>query len=129
MLNVNGNQLSELPNDIGQCQYLELLYCDSNKIASLPSSIGRLDSLKGLSVSGAITELPMGLVNLSQLEELYVDNNNIRSLPDEIGNLKKLRVLNLAFNQLDLLPISLSDLIALQTLNVCSMRYQLRQKV
>src|SRR3972149_6770781 len=70
-LNESGNQLTSLPDSIGQLTNLRLVYVDNNQLTSLPDSIGQL----------------------TNLQKLFVDNNQLTSLPDSIGQLTNLQVL------------------------------------
>ena len=47
-MNLNSNQLTSLPAEIGQLTSLEGLSLDRNQLTSLPAEIGQLTSLEGL---------------------------------------------------------------------------------
>jgi hypothetical protein len=67
-LNLRNNQLTSLPEEIGNCTNIKLLFLSWNKLKTLPPSVGKL----------------------TNLEILYLDNNQLTSLPKEIGNCTKL---------------------------------------
>jgi len=48
---LEGNELTEIPQDIGKVMHLEILWLKNNKIKTLPSGIGQLRKLRELSVS------------------------------------------------------------------------------
>jgi leucine-rich repeat protein SHOC2 len=75
------------------------LNLSDNQITSLPESIGNLTCLIQLDLSGNhITSLSESIGNLTNLTALYLDNNQITSLPENIGNLTYLTELFLSNN-------------------------------
>jgi Leucine-rich repeat (LRR) protein len=104
--------------NIQSLQYLDL---SENQLTSLPDSIGNITNLTELYLYyNQLTSLPDSIENLTNLTELNLSSNELRSLPDSIGNLKNLTKLALRNNQLTSLPDSignLSDLIELDLSN------------
>jgi Leucine-rich repeat (LRR) protein len=47
-LDLQNNQITSVPDSIGQLQKLEYLYLHNNQLTALPDSIGQLQSLKRL---------------------------------------------------------------------------------
>ena len=85
ILSFPGNQLTELPEWIGQLSQLQILYLDTNKLTELPDSIGHLTQLQSLSLSyNQLTDLPGSLRNLKSLTELYLHGNDALGLPSEV---------------------------------------------
>ena len=85
---VNNNQLTALPESIGQLIQLQELWVYNNQLIALPDSIGQL----------------------TRLQELWVFHNLIRTLPGTIGNLISLRRLAICNNSsLSELPITLGN--------------------
>ena len=78
LLNLNNNQLIEVPKEIFTLTNLQELYLSSNKLTEVPKEIG----------------------NLTNLQELYLSNNQLTEVPKEIGNLINLQILYLDNNQL-----------------------------
>ena len=76
MLDVDGNNLTELPAVIGDLKELRWLRVRNNQLVGLPSSIQELNRLRGLYLDGnTLTELPAEIGDLKELRELYVSGN------------------------------------------------------
>ena len=85
-LNINTNQLSELPKEIGNLTNLRKLYISNNKLSELPKEIGNLTNLRYLSISNnQLSELPKEIGNLTNLRELDISNNQLNEF---IPNIK-----------------------------------------
>jgi Leucine-rich repeat (LRR) protein len=92
---------------------------DSEKLAELPESLGRLTQLQSLDLSNnRLTALPEWLGQLTQLQSLDLSNNRLTALPEWLGQLKQLQSLDLSRNQLTVLPKSLGQLTQLQSLSL-----------
>ena len=116
-LDLSINKLTELPKEIGNITQLIELYLTNNKLTKLPKEIGNLTQLTYLDLSdNELTELPKEIGNLLQLIALYLHNNNLTELPKEIGNLTQLTRLDLSYNKLTKLPKEIGNLIQLTNL-------------
>jgi Leucine-rich repeat (LRR) protein len=78
-LNLENNQLCELPDSIGLCPSLVKFKCSTNLLRTIPSSMG----------------------NLRTVQRLDFANNLIIRAPPAMGNLKSLKEFNLRYNPLD----------------------------
>ena len=110
---VNGinQQLTQLPNDIGQLTNLKQLYLEWNNLTTLPESISQLSNLENLAISNNwLTSLPDDFGSLSEIEFLDLGYNQIAEIPESIGNLQNVEYLWLFNNQLLSLPESICDL-------------------
>ncbi|XP_042767793.1 E3 ubiquitin-protein ligase LRSAM1 isoform X2 [Panthera leo] len=96
VLDLHDNQLSALPDDIGQLTALQVLNVERNQLTYLPRSIG----------------------NLIQLQTLNVKDNKLRELPDTVGELRSLRTLDISENEIQRLPQLLAHVRTLE--EVCS---------
>ena len=75
---------------------------DGNNLTELPAEIGDLKKLGSLSVSNnQLVGLPTSILKLNRLEVLCLDGNNLTELPAEIGDLKELRELYVSGNPLN----------------------------
>ena len=107
-LNLQGKNLTVIPQDIGQLAALTALRLDSNAIMSLPPEIGNCTSLKFFSIAkNKLTGLPAEIGKLKSLTNLNVSQNSMTSLPSSIGGLQKLSSVRLDNNQLASLPDSI----------------------
>lgn len=99
-LDLNGQGLSKIPNEVFSMTDLEILDISNNNLTgTLPGEIRFLKNLKKLKAgSNNMTGIPAEIGQLSNLEELDYSNNQITGLPLEIGNLKNLKIFNLTGN-------------------------------
>ena len=118
VLDLENTELHELPDVIGTLSGLSAggclgLWLGSNELTKLPNSIGNLVALRSLDVdNNKLTALPNSIGNLVCLESLYANHNRLAQLPATIGKLRTLRELRVSDNQLcdeDALPVELGS--------------------
>ena len=98
---MNNNQLVGLPTSIQKLNSLQRLHLDGNNLTELPAEIGDLKELSWLSVrNNQLVDLPTSIHKLNRLEKLKLDGNNFTELPAEIGDLKELKELHVSGNPL-----------------------------
>ncbi|MCB0847741.1 MAG: leucine-rich repeat domain-containing protein, partial [Bacteroidetes bacterium] len=74
-LNLNHNQLKQLPEDILQLRQLQSLSLRYNGLDQLPESFGQLQQLKSLDLGyNNFSQLPDFIEKLTNLEKLYLEN-------------------------------------------------------
>ncbi|KAG2455911.1 LRSM1 ligase, partial [Polypterus senegalus] len=96
VLDVHGNSLTSLPDDIGQLRSLQILNLEKNRLQNLPESIGELGQLQTLNVRGnCLCQLRPALGRLGSLRSLDVSENGVRELPVELGHIRTLETLTL----------------------------------
>ena len=111
VLNLGGNQITTLPEAIARLQKLTTLYLGHNQITILPEAITYLQQLTYLDLRGnQITTLPETIARLQQLIILNLSDNQIRTLPEPITDLQQLNILNLRGNQITTLPEAIARL-------------------
>ena len=114
-IDLNESLTGQNPLDIGSQDWVDgsltYLSLQSNQLTSIPESIGELNNLEYLYLSfNQLTSLPESIGDLSNLEYLYLSQNQLTSLPENIGNLSSLNELYLFYNQLTSLPESICNL-------------------
>lgn len=114
-----GNNLQELPQEIGLLDQLEMINLSYNKFDRVPEVIKKLVSLKKFFYKGNnLTTYPEVLKGISDLEEIDVSHNYLKSLPEEITRLKGLEVLRCKNNKLKNLPTTMNTLKKLRILDL-----------
>ena len=80
---------------------LEFLYLGGNQLTDIPAELGQLSRLQSLALSdNYITRLPRELKQLTHLRSLSLHNNQLQMLPKEIIELTNLSELSLRGNPL-----------------------------
>ncbi len=95
-------------------------------LTELPEEIGRLSQLKVLKLGinretrrrNLLAILPKTLAQLTNLQSLYLSHNKLGSLPEGLAQLTNLQHLDLSFNKLGNLPAWLAQLPQLRTLSI-----------
>jgi hypothetical protein len=117
-LDLSYNNLTDIPECIGNFINLQVLYLHDNKLTTLPESICNLTNLEELCLAfNKLTTLPESIGNLINLKISNFYNNKLSTLPESIGNLTNLKTLSLPYNNLTTLPESIGNLTNLQSLH------------
>jgi hypothetical protein len=116
-LDLRGQHLTELPEEIGELAALEELELAHNDLLTLPLSIGRLTRLKRLEMNFTkVVDFPRAILDLTSLELLAINYTKLREVPEEVGRLERLSILTLCANDLGALPASIFRLPRLEEL-------------
>ncbi|KAJ1888780.1 hypothetical protein LPJ66_008394, partial [Kickxella alabastrina] len=112
-LNMSFNMLTQLPPSFGHTfGALHSLDISGNQIATLPEEIRHLQCLRELNASrNALTELPAAIGCLRNLEVLDISENHMESLHVSLSRLESLRMLSVSDNRLTALPSHLGLLV------------------
>lgn len=122
VLNLSGNRLTTLPDDLPRLRKLRILFCSHNAFTEVPAVIGRCSKLQMVGFkANRISTLP-GEALPPLLRWLTLTDNCIETLPDEIGRCSQLQKLLLAGNRLQRLPDSLADCGRLELLRIAANR-------
>lgn len=118
-LRIARNRIKELPGLLSQCRALESLDVSGNDLTALPEELGTLPRLKELRAhSNPLASFPRQLCRLSGLTELDLSHCDLTALPSEIGCLRQLQRLNAHHNGITALPPSIGKLVRLVELHV-----------
>ena len=127
VLNLSGNQLSELPDNLPSLHKLRILFCSENQFTHLPAVLGRCPQLSMIGfkanrisrvppdafppnlrwlilTDNLIPEIPASIGDCPLLQKLMLAGNQLRSLPRELSLCTNLELIRLAANRLTELP-------------------------
>ncbi|HLD68782.1 MAG TPA: leucine-rich repeat-containing protein kinase family protein [Pseudomonas sp.] len=120
VLNLSGNALDNLPDDLGRLRRLRVLFCSDNRFSELPASIGQCRQLDILGFkANRIRQVPAAALPAS-LRWLILTDNCIEALPESLGGCLGLQKLMLAGNRLRHLPESLAACQRLELLRIAA---------
>ncbi|KAJ2909502.1 hypothetical protein GGI21_001818 [Coemansia aciculifera] len=102
-LDISGNQISALPEEISHLHSLRELYASRNALVTLPITIGSLRNLEVLDISeNHIVSLDVSVSRLENLRMLNISDNRLTMLPPYLGLLAQtLRILLVDGNPFD----------------------------
>jgi Leucine-rich repeat (LRR) protein len=122
LINLGGNDLSELPKEMISFTKLKILFFAQNRFTKVPEQLGSLPSIRMLSFkSNQVIEVAENSLSPS-LKWLILTDNQISILPRSIGSLTGLRKLMLAGNQITSLPEELQNCKELELCRLASNR-------
>ncbi|CAO3574822.1 unnamed protein product [Mortierella alpina] len=121
-LNLDNNMLTDI-SPIYKLKQLRELRLNCNFVPYLAIAIQNMTKLKILAMeSNQLATLPETMGRLGNLCELRLSDNNLRALPESIGSIRTLQVLALRSNLLETLPESWKDMENLSTLDLACNR-------
>jgi len=123
ILDLSGNKLSKLPDELPRLHKLRVIFCSDNPFTELPEILGQCPQLSMVGfkanrirnvsskalpaelrwlilTDNRIEELPAEIGNCSQLQKLMLSGNRLRTLPPELANCTRLELLRIAANAL-----------------------------
>ena len=127
VLNLSGNQLTDLPPDMGRFKKLKIVFGSNNLFEHLPESLGDCESLEVVGfkatrirhvaaqalpaklrwlilTDNAIEALPAGLGQRPALQKLMLAGNRLKALPEGLADANQLELLRLSANDFERLP-------------------------
>lgn len=104
ILFASGNRFTAFPDVLGACGQLDMIGFKANRIQTVPSgSLPR--ALRWLILTdNAIDALPADIGDCSRLQKLMLAGNRLRALPAEMAACRALELVRLSANRLDALP-------------------------
>ena len=104
VLDLSGNQLTALPDDLARLHRLRVLFASDNPFSSLPAVLGQCPQLEMVGFKACrIQHVPPESLP-ARLRWLILTDNQLRQLPATLGQRPRLQKLMLACNQLTALP-------------------------
>lgn len=123
ILDLSGNQLSTLPDDLTRFTRLRIVFASNNPFTELPAVLGRMPQLEMIGFKACrIAHVPEDSLP-PRLRWLILTDNQLQTLPESLGNCARLQKLMLSCNQLSSLPASLARCQRLELLRIASNRF------
>lgn len=120
VLNLSGNCLAALPDDLPRLHKLRIIFCSNNQFTELPAVLGRCAQLQMIGFkSNQIRHVPAAALPIN-LRWLILTDNLLETLPAELGQCQRLQKLMLAGNLLSQLPSSLANCQNLELLRIAA---------
>jgi Protein tyrosine and serine/threonine kinase/Leucine rich repeat len=127
ILDLSGNQLSALPDDLPRLHKLRVIFCSDNPFTELPEVLGQCSQLSMVGfkanriahvspkalppllrwlilTDNMLTELPAEIGQCVHMQKLMLAGNQLHRLPSELANCTRLELLRMSANQLTALP-------------------------
>jgi hypothetical protein len=124
VLNLSGNALSALPDDLSRLSKLKVLFCSDNRFTQLPEVLASCVQLEMVGFkANRIREVAAAAIS-PRLRWLILTDNQIAALPDSIGSCARLQKLMLAGNQLTDLPEAMRGCVGLELLRISANRFK-----
>lgn len=123
ILNLSGNQLSNLPDDLTRLKKLKIIFCSDNQFTHLPEVLGEFEQLSMVGFkANNIKHCPSAAIS-NQLRWLILTDNALEKVPENLGNCQQMQKLMLAGNQLRTLPESLLGCENLELLRISANKF------
>ena len=123
-LDLAGNRLRTLPDDLPRLKALRVLFCSNNPFDTLPAVLGQCRSLDIVGFkANAIERVPAESIPAS-LRWLILSDNRIAALPETLGDCTRLQKLALAGNRLATLPMAIARCERLELLRLSANRFE-----
>jgi hypothetical protein len=124
ILNLSGNALSSLPDDLWRLTRLRVIFCSENKFTVLPAVLGQCPQLTMIGFkSNQIRTVPAAALP-PKLRWLILTDNQISILPPQLGDCSELQKLMLAGNQLQQLPLEMAACTQLELVRISANQFE-----
>ena len=125
ILNLSGNKLSSLPDDLPRLHKLRIIFCSDNLFTELPAVLGQCKNLTMVGFKANQISSVSDTSLAPTLRWLILTDNRIQNLPSSIGQCKQMQKLMLAGNQLRELPVELADCSQLELLRLSANQFSM----
>ncbi len=122
ILDLSGNALSTLPDDLPRLRKLRILFASDNRFTALPDVLGACTQLSMIGFKANRIREVSGRALARQLRWLILTDNELEALPAEIGHCALLQKLMLAGNRLRELPDEMSACTRLELVRLSANR-------
>ena len=122
VLDLSGNALSSLPDDLPRLTNLHTIFCSNNQFTELPEVLGRCTHLTMVGFKANRIRKVSGASLPPKLRWLILTDNQVEALPPEIGHCAQLQKLMLAGNRLRTLPVELAACTRLELIRLAANR-------
>ncbi|XLZ70427.1 leucine-rich repeat-containing protein kinase family protein [Massilia sp. SR12] len=120
ILDLSGNALSCLPEDLPRLKHLRIIFCSDNRFTELPAVLGSCPNLTMIGFrANQIASVPAAALP-SGLRWLVLTDNHLEQLPEELGQCIDLQKLMLSGNRLRTLPPTLAKCEKLELLRIAA---------
>lgn len=123
ILDLSGNALSALPDDLARLHRLRIIFCSNNRFTELPAVLGQCAQLEMIGFrANQISHVPAAALP-PRLRALVLTDNQLTELPAALGRCTRLQKLMLAGNQLHALPPEMAACTRLELLRIAANRF------
>ncbi|GAA6141894.1 leucine-rich repeat-containing protein kinase family protein [Hydrogenophaga sp. 5NK40-0174] len=122
VLNLTGNQLSDLPDWLADFEKLKVVFASHNAFTHLPEVLGTLPRVEVVGLRACCIEHVPAQALAPSLRSLILTENRLTTLPGAMGDLQVLQKLMLTGNALRDLPESLVRAPRLELLRIAANR-------
>ena len=124
MLDLSGNRLRTLPDDLPRLHALRILFCSDNLFETLPAVLGRCTGLDIIGFkANAIARVPDEAIP-ADVRWLILSDNRVEAVPESIGRCHRLQKFALAGNRLAALPAGIARCERLELLRISANRFE-----
>jgi len=122
ILNLSGNALTSLPDDLPRLHKLRVIFCSDNQFTEVPEVLGRCANLEMVGFkANRIRHLSAAALQ-PKLRWLILTDNQLETLPAELGRCERMQKLMLAGNRLQHLPDEMAACRDLELLRISANR-------
>jgi hypothetical protein len=124
ILNLSGNALSSLPDNLPRLHKLRVIFCSDNRFDEVPEVLGRCPQLSMVGFKANQIKHFSAAAIPPQLRWLILTDNQLEQVPRELGRCGELQKLMLAGNRLQHLPDEMAACTKLELLRIAANRFE-----